>query len=144
MDFLEKMGYKLDPVAAIQKALEKWSPTKYETEKDYEESLYGYLHKKFDDSSIDIAKQSAVGRKKADIRIGKEAIIELKKDLDNTGQYDRLMGQIEEYLQWEGTTFIILVGKSDLNLKKKLIQKAKSSRSMHGFDFVAKLIVLEK
>ena len=140
MDLLTKFDYKMNPASFIRKLIEKWSPRKCVTEKDYEESLYAYLHKEIDDPSIDITKQFAIGRKKADIKIGNDAIIELKKDLGETGQYDRLMGQLKEYQQWKGAIFVVLVGEHEPNLRKKLIKES----GMGSMWDEAKFIVIEK
>jgi hypothetical protein len=139
MQLLDLMAYEFDAPSAIRKALDRWAPSKLETEKQYEGSLYAFLHKEFDSPSINISIQFGAGRNKADIRIGDSATIELEKDLNSAAQYERLVGQIEQYRKWKGKIFIVLVGKSKPNLTKKLIQEGK------GDDFSdEKFIVIEK
>ncbi len=90
MQLLDLMAYEFDAPHAIRKALDRWAPTELETEKEYEGSLYAFLHKEFDDPSINITVQFGSGGNKADIRIGDSATIELEKDLNSAAQYDRL------------------------------------------------------
>lgn len=114
------LRFSLSPVSEVKKAIEKWSPRKCKSEKDFENSLYTHLHKSFDD--VQITKQYSVGRTRADLNVGDKVIIEMKKDLKTTAQYDRLIGQIEEYRKWKGRTVILLLGETDPNLKKRLIK----------------------
>jgi len=115
--------FNFSPVSMVKKAIDKWSPRKCENEKDFENSLYSFLHKHFED--VQITKQYAVGRTKADLNVGGKVIIEIKKDLQSTAQYDRLIGQLEEYKKWKGSIVILLTGETDPNLKKKLASRAK-------------------
>lgn len=76
------------------------------------------MHDKLDD--IQVTKQYAKGRIRADIVVGDKVIIELKNNLDSTGKYQRLIGQLNEYKAWDGDTIIVLCGKTDKNLRKEL------------------------
>jgi hypothetical protein len=110
--------FSFDPGAAVASAIKKWSPPVLQKEKEYEKSLYEHLHKEFSD--LQVTKQHAVGRTKADILVGGKVIIELKKDLSSTGEYKRLTGQLVEYQKWEGDIVIVLLGKTEPNLRKEL------------------------
>lgn len=114
------------PVSAVKQAIGKWSPRECENEKSYENSLYLFLHEYFPD--VQITKEYAIGRTKVDLNVGDEVIIEIKKDLKSTGQYGRLIGQLEEYKKWKGATIILLVGDTDPHLKKKLKSRAEEGR----------------
>jgi hypothetical protein len=142
MGLLDNIKFSMwDSVDATISLLEKWNPTSCKTEKDYENSLYTYLHSALKD--IQITKQYAVGRTKADLMVGERIIVELKKDLSTTAQYQRLIGQITEYKGWKGAVVVLLVGKTDPNLKKEVMSYAKKS----SFDLLTnegKIIVFQK
>jgi hypothetical protein len=127
----------LFPVSAIKAAIGKWSPHDCENEKSYENSLYLFLHEYFPD--VQITKEYAIGRTKADINVGDEVIIEIKKNLRSTGQYGRLIGQLEEYKNWKGATIILLVGNTEPHFYKKLLNRAEEQ----GF-FMPAFHVIEK
>jgi hypothetical protein len=125
------------PFSAVKEAIGKWSPRECENEKSYENSLYLFLHEYFPD--VQITKQYAIGRTKADLNVGDEVIIEIKKDLKSTGQYGRLIGQIEEYQKWEKAKIILLVGDTDPHFKKKLLSRAEEGRLFTpGFHVIEK------
>ena len=46
--------------------------------------------------------------------------MELKNNLDTTAKYQRLVGQLAEYKQWDGRVLVLLTGKTDPNLRKQL------------------------
>ena len=119
MGLLERLRFNFwDPVSMIISLIEEWKPTKCKTEKAYEKSLYSFLHKKLED--IQITRQYARGRIRADLVVGDKVIIELKNNLNSTTKYQRLIGQISEYKEWEGHIIILLTGETDPNLKKQL------------------------
>lgn len=95
MGLLDKLKFQAwDSVDAIVSLLEKWEPEGCKTEKDFEKSLYTYLHTELGD--VQITKQFAHGRIRADLAVGDKVIIELKNNLDSTAKYQRLVGQIAE------------------------------------------------
>lgn len=120
MDIISKAAFFLDPTEAVKKAINKWSPNECKTEKDFENSLYNFLHEHFDD--VQITKQDGVGRSRADLNVGDKVLIEVKKDLRLKSQHDRLTGQLEDYRKWKGSIIILLVGETEPNLKKKLLR----------------------
>ena len=120
MDIISKAAFFLDPTEAVKKAINKWSPNECKIEKDYENSLYNFLHEHFDE--VQITKQYGVGRSRADLNVGDKVLIEVKKDLQSKSQHDRLTGQLEDYRKWKGSIIILLVGETEPNLKKKLLR----------------------
>ena len=119
MSFLDKLKFKLwDDVGAVVDAITKWRPRKCATEKDYEKSLYAYLHEVFDDTQI--TKQFAQGRIRADLKVGKDVIVELKHNLDSTAKLQLLIGQLSQYEDWGGRVVVLLTGETEPNLRKEL------------------------
>jgi len=96
MGTMDKLKFWLDDVGAVVQKIERWRPRKCATEKDYEKSLYEFLHKEMPDHQI--TKQSGRGRVRADLVIADRVAIELKHNLDTTAKYQRLIGQIERVL----------------------------------------------
>jgi len=52
--------------------------------------------------------------------IADKVIIELKTNLNTTSKLQRLIGQLELYENWDGGVVILLIGETDLNLRKEL------------------------
>jgi hypothetical protein len=138
VNLLRTIAFKWDPVGEIKKAIIMWSPGELKQEKDYEISLYNFLHEYFAD--IQIAKQYGVGMSHADLNVGDKVLIEIKKDLQEKTKFDRLIGQLEDYLKWKGETIILLVGETEPNLRKKLLRHAEERSSYHspGFHLINK------
>ncbi len=129
MGFIDKLKYHaFDSTGAVAGLIEKWTPRRCKTEKDYENSLYEYLHQEL--GGVQVTKQFAKGRIRADLAIGDQVIIELKHNLDETGKYQRLIGQLEGYKDWEGQVIIVLTGATDRNLRKELDEYVKKHRSL--------------
>ena len=141
MGTIDKLKLKFwDSVGATADLIKKWKPRKCKTEKDFEKSLYNFLHDQLD--SIQITKQYAKGRIRADLVIEDKVIIELKNNLDSTAKYKRLIGQLTEYEEWEGQIIVLLTGKTDPNLKKQLDKFVQDRNSDSIFD--KNLLVLQK
>ena len=119
MGFLDKLKFQVwDSTGSIMTLLDKWKPKGCSTERDFEKSLYNFLHSELGD--IQVTKQSARGRIRADLVIGDKVIVELKHNLDSTAKYQRLVGQLAEYKEWKGQIVVLLTGKTDPNLRKQL------------------------
>jgi hypothetical protein len=119
MGFLDKLEFKVwDSTGAIVTLLDKWKPRGCSTERDFEKSLYDLLHSELGD--IQVTKQYARGRIRADLVIGDKVIVELKHNLNSTAKYQRLVGQLAEYKEWDGQIVLLLTGKTDQNLRKQL------------------------
>ena len=136
MGILDKFSFEWDSIGHVEGLVKEWRPRGCESEKDYEKSLYKYLEKKLEGKEI--TKQHGVGRSKVDIAVGKKVFVELKKDLKNTGQLQRLIGQLELYSKDLSNLIIILCGEVDKNLLNQLKDKVKSYDSgrlfIGGFD----------
>jgi len=52
--------------------------------------------------------------------IDNKLIIEIKYNLDTPAKYRSLLGQLAEYIGWDGRIIILLVGKTDPDLKERL------------------------
>src|SRR5437867_13335352 len=109
MGLIDKIKFNAwDNVGAVVSLLGRWKPTKCSVEKDFERSLYSFLHAELGD--LQITKQYAQGRIRADLMIANKVIVELKHNLDTTAKYQRLVGQLAEYKEWEGRIVILLTG----------------------------------
>lgn len=113
-----KLKFGWDSVGTVVKLIEQWSPKGCKSEKDFEKSLYAFLHEELLD--IQVTKQFAQGRTRADIVVGDSIIVELKYNLDATSKYQRLLGQLESYAEWKGAVIILLTGETEPNLRKEL------------------------
>lgn len=138
MGILDKISFLWDSVDHVEGLIKEWKPRGCETEKDFEKSLYNYLEKAMEGKEI--TKQYGVGRSKVDIAIGKKVFIELKKDLKNTGQLQRLIGQIEIYEKDLANVIVVLCGEVDKNLLKQLMDKTKK----YDGDFTLDCRILKK
>lgn len=119
MSLFDKLKFHAwDSVEVVLSHLKEWQPTSCKTEKDFENSLYAYLHSKLPE--IQVTKQFAQGRVRADLNVGGKVIVELKNNLDNTSKYQRLVGQLAEYKEWDGRVVVLLTGKTDRNIRKEL------------------------
>jgi len=140
MGFLERLRFRFfDSGGMIASLIEQWHPRKCNTEKDYEKSLYRFLRNKLED--IQVTKQFARGRIRADLVVGDDVIVELKNNLKTTARYQRLIGQITVYKEWDGQIIIVLVGETDPNLYKEVMKHAESYNDNLDVD---KIIVIKK
>jgi hypothetical protein len=137
MGLLERVKFAAwDNAGAVVDLIKKWVPGKCNTEKDYENSLYDYLHAEL--GSIQITKQFGHGRIKADLAVGDKVLLELKHNLDSTAKLQRLIGQLEGYRELDKTVVVLLTGKTDPNLRKDL-QKTVEALNHRDFNPIAVL-----
>jgi hypothetical protein len=122
----------------IAQLIKDWDPGLLDSEREYEASLYGFLHEVMTDTQI--TRQFAVGRIRADIVVGDHTLIEIKNCLDSTGKYHRLIGQITDFGDWGGDVMIVLCGYTDPHLRKKLVTHLKAGR----IDPARRVRVIEK
>jgi hypothetical protein len=112
-------GFWFDAPGTVKKLIREWQPKNCRTEKDFERSLVAWLESKLEGK--DIAKQFGVGRVRSDVVIDKKVLVELKINLDSTAKLQRLLGQIQLYKEdWAKPVFLVLCGKHDANLVRKL------------------------
>jgi hypothetical protein len=126
---LKRLYLNIAPLTATREALEGWAPNNCRTEGDYKKSLYLFLHAYFNDPHIPIRKEYQVGASKVDININNQVLVEIKKDLHKKAEYDRLRGQIDDYLSSDLEIIILLIGKTEPQLRKELIRHARERSS---------------
>lgn len=118
MGLLDKLKFQAwDEVAAVVSLIHKWKP------------------------------DHAQGRTRADLCVAGKVIVELKNDLDTTGKYQRLVGQLAEYKQWDGRVVVLLTGTTDPNLRKQLDRYLSDEGLSGGYtlmDLAAKVTVVQK
>jgi len=140
MGVFDKIRFKFwDPAGMVSSLVKEWHPVRCKTEKGYEKSLYSFLHKRLED--IQITKQYARGRIRADLLVGDKVIVEIKNNFNTTTKYQRLIGQITEYKEWEGEIIIVLMGKTDPNLRKGLENYAEKEEDGWG---EKRIIIIQK
>lgn len=141
MGLIDKLTFSVwDEVQAVVGLIEKWEPKKCKTEKDYEKSLIAHLRAQL--PGITVTPQYAKGRIRADLVIGEKVIVEIKKDLQTTGNYQRLVGQLSDYTDWEGRIVVLLVGTGDPDIKSSLDKAVYKLNG--GFFGDGRITVLEK
>ena len=142
MSGIDEVKFHLwDRSGAVESLIERWQPENCRTEKDYENSLYEFLHQEL--PNIQITKQFAKGRVRADILVSDNVVLELKNNLDSTAKYQRLLGQLAELKEWKGTIIVLLCGNTDPNLTKALRQHVKDWTGDY-FIVESKVTVVEK
>ena len=82
MGIMDKAKWTWDKVAVMKSLIDKWRPRNCQTEKDYENSLYLFLHKEHEDHQI--TKQPGQRRYHADLVIDDKLLIEIKYNLNTT------------------------------------------------------------
>ncbi|SRR5216684_227166 len=107
-----------DDAGTVVQLIKKWVPGECKNEKDYEKSLYLFLHAEL--GSIQVTKQPGYGRLKADLAVGKNVLVELKHNLDSTSELLRLIGQLEGYRESDKRVIVVLTGRTEPNLRKEL------------------------
>lgn len=132
------MAYSWNPAGMVSGYLKKWRPRKCTSEKDFERSLYDFLHNQLGD--MQVTKQYAKGRIHADLAVGDKLILELKFNLDTTAKYQRLIGQVNDYKEWGGGVIIVLTGTTDKNLRKQLDKDVRSLTR----DASTKVLIVDK
>ena len=118
MGLIDKLKWLGNSVGVLTSLFSKWRPRNCKTEKAYENSLNSFLHKELEDHQI--TKQYGIGRSRADLVIDDRLLIEIKYNLNTSAKYQRLLGQLAEYKEWDGRVVLLLVGKTDPNLRKQL------------------------
>jgi hypothetical protein len=128
-----------DSIGTVTKLIENWKPDGCGLEKDYEDSLYAYLHEQL--SEIQITRQYARGRSRVDLRVGETVVVELKCDLDSTSEYQRLLGQLLEMKRWEERIVVVFAGNTDPYFLKAL---KKETEEWGSYPMEQKVVVVQK
>ncbi|MDR3665476.1 MAG: hypothetical protein P4L35_01415 [Ignavibacteriaceae bacterium] len=130
-----------NPIGITKQLIGDWCPPECKTEKEYESSLYNFLHDSLPE--LIITAQYAYGRAVADIVIAEKVAIEIKKDLNKTSEFQRLIGQAHQFKYWPGSFFILLIGKTDSNLRDELKKQMNDiNRNTRGYD--QKISIVDK
>ncbi len=134
------LKYKLHK--KVVSLIKKWKPKGLNTEKEYENSLYKYLHENLQEQ---ITKQYSLGRTSADIVVGDKVLIEIKHNLHSTSQFQRLRGQLQDYMdKWKGTLVLLLCGDTEPNIKKDIESYVQKVIKEDGLGESKKLDLLHK
>ena len=128
-------------VGTTKQLINDWQPSECKTEKEYESSLCKFLHDSL--PNIRTTPQYAVGRAKTDIVIDEKVAIEIKKDLNKTSEFQRLIGQAHQFKYWPGFFLILLIGKTDSNLRDEL-QKQMNDINRNAGNFDPKISIIDK
>ena len=123
MSNADELKFKLwDAVDSVKDLIKRWNPKNCKSEKDYEKSLLEFFRTEL--PNVKITPQYAVDRTKADMLIGEKIILEMKKNLNATSAYQRLSGQVKEYMTWDKHIVLLLIGKTDPDFKQRLEKDA--------------------
>lgn len=66
-----------------------------------------------------ITRQPGQGRFRADLGIDDKLIIEIKFNLNATSKHQLLVGQLEEYRDWDGQVILLLIGGTEPNFNDR-------------------------
>jgi len=139
---LDKIKFKFwDDTGTVKSLIARWQPQGCKSEKDYENSLYDFLHRELPD--IQVTKQYQKGRVRTDLLVSDRVIVELKIHLRSKANYQRLLGQLAELKQWPGSIIVLLIGDTDPNLSKSLRAYVEDWTDDY-FILFPKVIVIEK
>lgn len=134
-----RWGFKLKPFSTVQEIIEAWQPTGCNSEKEYEKSLLQELQRRLKKQTIQT--QYGSGRQRIDIVVHKKVPIEIKLNLKSTASYQRLIGQLEEYLQDWNQIILVLCGTIKLDLKKSLKDYIDRKEEIYSFEEKVILII---
>lgn len=145
---ISRLSYAANTIGSFQKVFDAWVVEDTEdrrrsepkTEKGWERSLVDHMRLMLPE--LNIIPQGGSGMKHGDIVVERKAylgsglvrdIVELKLGLSTTGNYQRLLGQIDEYRKENGTTIVVICGHdADPKLLKSLETRYPSSTEKLG------------
>lgn len=107
-----------DDLSTLRKLIHRWTPNPYTLEKDYERSLASFLRTEL--KGIKITQQYAVDRIRFDIVLNDSIAIELKCNLIDIGDFQRLLGQLLLAKRWSGHVLVLLLGNTDPDILDSL------------------------
>ena len=109
-----------DPIGTTSDAISQCQFHDFSSEQAIEESLFLHLKNKL--KGLDIRRQYPHDRVKADILIEECVAIEIKLNLTTT-KSQRLIGQLDTYARWGVKMIVLLVGKADDDLKRRIEER---------------------
>lgn len=126
--------------------LNNWKPKNCKTEAQYKNSLKKYLDKELFSDKIYVSTEHGLAISRVDLVVGqanpyRDIAIEIKFNLKDSSQFDRLKGQIHTYVTAKFKhIFIVLTGKTEpkfeTELNKYFNQMRKYYRSISGFNSI--------
>ena len=119
------LGHKVssfwDEMDYVERLVRGWNPEGCRTKGDYERSLSAWLREHLKEKEI--VKKVAIGKMKVDLAIGGTIFIQIRKDLQNQGQLEQLITQIDGYSKNLKNLILILCGEVDKNLVRQVRKK---------------------
>src|ERR1051326_1179333 len=110
-----------DPLGATVRLINQWVPPEpCDRESVLEDSLYAYLLDQL--PGFTITRQYGLDRGRVDIVIERPVAIELKYRLNDTGDYHRLIGQLEELARSPLYAVIVLAGETDPDISRRVLE----------------------
>lgn len=101
-------GFTLDPYGTVKKHIENWKPRNCRTEKEFEKSLARKLDKELKNQKIET--EYGYGKQRIDIVVDGKVPIEIKYNLKITSAFQKLIGQLELYLEIWDIIIVVLCG----------------------------------
>jgi hypothetical protein len=100
--------FSFDAVGTMKNSINEWEPLGFTKESEAEIQLTAHL--KSLHPNLEIRNQFPHDRVIADIVVEKRLAIELKLNLTDNNEFNRLLGQIDHYYQWGVNLIIVVVG----------------------------------
>lgn len=114
----------------LYNAIKRWQPSQhYAGEDGYRNELMEYVRL---NSTREHIVKSESGRSLADIAVDKTIGIELKLNFKKKSQLDRLIGQLDTYLEEYRGVIVVLCGESNQSLVEELRAKLRQKRNSSG------------
>jgi hypothetical protein len=121
VDLGHKVSSFWEEMDQVERLIRGWNPEGHRTKRDCERSLSKYLKEHLRENEI--VKKVMIGKVKADPAIGEAVVIQIRKDLQNQRQLERLISQIDGYSKHLKNLILILFGEVDKNLLKQVRKK---------------------
>jgi len=120
-DLGQKVSSFWDDMDKVERLIRDWKPEGYRTKGDYERSLSRLLKEHLKEKEI--MRKVTIGKMKVDLAIGGTIFVQIRKDLQNQGQLERLITQIDGYSKNLKHLILILCGEVDKNLVRQVREK---------------------
>ena len=112
-------------VLSIRQLLTKWEPGELDSERKYQESLFNFLQTQLPDCIV--RREYAEGGSIVDIYLKRtgfwgtdEVFFELKHDLSDKPEFNRLVGQLMDMEPKRRKIIVVLCGKTDRSMLQRL------------------------
>ncbi len=116
----------------VLKLTKQWQPQTLPTELKYRDSLIAHLREQLHDAKIEpeyrhLGTTTDVYVKQPGFLGSSEVFVELKRNLLQKAQYDRLIGQIESLEPKKNPIIVILCGETNPALQTRLMERYRPS-----------------